>query len=169
MSADEYAAMQLAFGGKLIESGGVWWRQVRPLFYRPLLVYRELHPETLRYPSGSLVGGAQHAVPEGVRANSSLNLLLFEDPGNYSLEGLTRNKRYQLRWATRTCAVRRITDVDNLIAEAHPVYLSFYERTKYGYKQERTDEQHFAAWARTLFSFPKVLVLGAYRQEELCR
>ena len=167
MSADEYAAMQRAFGAKVVKAGDTWWRQVRPFFYRPLLPYRELRPETLRYPSGSLVGGAQHIVPDGVPANSFLKLLVFEDPHDYSLDRLTQNSRYHVRRAAKNFTVGRMIDVNAFISKAHPVYLSFYDRTKYSYRPERTDQRQFAAWARTLFSFPKVLVLGAYRQEEL--
>jgi len=130
MSADEHGFMQLAFGAKAFKRGGVWWRQVRPFFYRPLHPYRELPPETLAFPFGALIGGAQHVVPEEAKANSHLNLLLFEDLRDYSLERLTKNKRYQIRRATITFSVSRITDVDQFIAEAYPVYLSFYERTK---------------------------------------
>ena len=57
MSADEFAAVELALGGKVVKSGDVWWRQVRPFFYRPLLPYRELRPGTLRYPLRFRMGG----------------------------------------------------------------------------------------------------------------
>lgn len=167
MSADEYAAMQLAFGAKVVQAGGIWWRQVRKFFYRPLLPYRELNPEGLQYPPASMIGGVQFAVPDSVTPDSLLKLLLFENPHEYSLERLSQNNRYHVRRAMKKFSVRQISNVEEFIATAHPVYLSFYDRTKYGYRAERTDEQQFASWARTLFSFPQVRVLGAYREEEL--
>jgi hypothetical protein len=41
------------------------------------------------------------------------------------------------------------------------VYLSFLDRTKYGYRQDRRDPRVFAEWAKTIYRFP-VQVLGAF-------
>jgi hypothetical protein len=166
MSLDEYAQLESAMGAKLVKTQGVWWRKVRPFFYRPLFLLRELNPEKLKFPAPSLLGGAQHAVPPGAVANSRMNFLIFDNPRTYSLERLTQTCRRHVRRAMQTFSVRPI-DLDELIRDGHPVYLSFYERTKYGYKSERTEPRHFAAWAQSLFSFPKVQVLGAFRGSEL--
>jgi hypothetical protein len=95
-----------------------------------------------------------------------MNFLIFNNPRTYSLENLTQTCRRHVRRAMRTFSVRPI-NLDELISAGHAVYLSFYERTKYRYKSERTEVRHFAAWARRLFSFPKVQVLGAFRGNEL--
>ncbi|MCX5844299.1 MAG: hypothetical protein NT022_11265, partial [Deltaproteobacteria bacterium] len=47
-------------------------------------------------------------------------------------------------------------------------YKSFYERTGYAWRNDRQRHRGFERWARNLFSFKKVLVLGAYHQEMLC-
>jgi hypothetical protein len=167
MTADEYAALQVAMGAKVVSSGGLWWRAVRPFFYRPLLPFRELSPDRAAYPALARLGGAQHLVPGGVPANSSMTLLVFDDPQSYSLESLDKSRRRDLRRSMERFVVKRLTDVDDFSTSAHPVYLSFYERTKYAYKSDRTDPRRFAEWARTLMRFPKVCVLGAYRGDEL--
>ena len=167
MTAEEYAALQIAMGAKLVSSGGVWWRAVRPFFYRPLLPFRELAPDRVAYPALARLGGAQHLVPGGVRSNSSMSLLVFDDPQSYSFESLDKSRRRDLRRSMERFVVKRLTDVDDFASSAHPVYLSFYERTKYAYKSDRTDPRRFAEWARTLMGFPKVCILGAYRDDEL--
>ena len=154
-------------GANLVKSGGVWWRRVRPFFYRPLPPYRALDPEAVKCPPLASVGGAQHVVPEGSAANSRMNFLLFENPRGYSPEMLTQGCRRRLRRALSAFTVKPIGDLDSFIEAGHAVYVSFYERTKYAYKCERTNRSHFAAWAATLFELPKVKVLGAYRGTEL--
>jgi hypothetical protein len=166
MCVDEYAALEIAMGAKLVKSGGVWWREVRPFFYRPLLPFREFDPKELKCPPLALVGGAQHAVPNGTTSNSRMNFLIFEDPHSYSMESLTQGSRRHIRRAMSTFTVKPI-DLDELIAGGHSVYLSFYERTKYRYKSERTEQRHFDSWANRLFRFPKVQVHGAFRGSEL--
>jgi hypothetical protein len=167
MSIDEYAALETAMGAKLVKTGNMWWREVRPFFYRPLLPYRALHADKRQYPALSRVGGVQHLVPEGAHANSGIDLLLFESPRTYSLGGLKEGSRYHIRRAMRTFSVRPIVHLEEFISKGHGVYVSFYERTRYSYKKERTDPQRFAAWARELFRFPKVRILGAFQGEEL--
>ena len=166
MSVDEYAAFHGSMGQKVQKIGGVWWRRVRPFFYRPLLPYCELQPKQCICPPLSLIGGAQYLVPSGTASNSSVDFLLFQDPHTYSIEILSKKNRYCVRRAMKTFTVRPIVDPDTLIS-GHEVYLSFYSRTKYGYKSDRTDVRKFADWARSLFRFPKVRVHGAYRGEDL--
>ena len=167
MTADEYAALEIAMGAKLVSSGGVWWRAVRPCFYRPLLPFRELAPDWAAYPALARLGGAQHLVSGGVPANSSMSMLVFDDPQSYSLDSLDKSRRRDLRRSMERFVVKRLTDVDDFSTSAYPVYLSFYERTKYAYKSDRTDPPRFVEWARTLMRFPKVCVHGAYRGDEL--
>src|SRR6476620_3635557 len=93
MSANEYAALETALGANLVRTGGVWWRQVRPFFYRPLLPFCELSPDGCDLPFWSLVGGFQHIVPQESHSNSRVGLLMFEEPRSYSLEGLSQNSR----------------------------------------------------------------------------
>jgi hypothetical protein len=167
MSVDEYAALETGIGAKLERSGGVWWRQVRPYFYRPLLPFLELDPANVELPRRARIGGAQYAVAQTVPANSHVDLLMFDEPQSYSLDMLSQGSRRHIRRAMNSFDVRRIEDVEEFITSGHSVYLSFFERTKYGYKRERTDPQRFANWARSLFRFDKVQVLGAYRGGEL--
>jgi hypothetical protein len=167
MSVDEYAALESAMGARLVRSGDVWWRQVRSCFYRPLLPFLELDPAEVKLPRRALFGGAQFGVVAGAAANSLVDLLIFDEPQTYSLNALSQGSRRHVRRAMNTFAVRPIVDVNEFTATAHEVYLSFFRRTRYGYRRDRTDKQQFANWASALFRFPKVQVFGAYREHVL--
>jgi hypothetical protein len=167
MSVDEYAGLEAALGATLVKAGDVWWRKVRPFFYRPLLLHRELALDHLSYPRPSWPGGVQYAVPAGVPANSRIQLLQFDNPRDYSLESLNPTSRRHLRRAMKSFAVRPIPDIEEFIVSGHGVYLSFFRRTRYGYRSDRTDPDTFAQWARVLYRFPKAQVRGAYRGAEL--
>ncbi len=167
MSADEFASLEKALGVNVLKVGSTWWREVRPYFFRPLPWFREFQPEDVTPPATAHIGGFQHLVPEGVKHNSMLKVLLFQSPQTYSLEKLSSNDRYHVRRAMRSFEVRQISDLAMFIDNGHEVYVSFYNRTRYQYKKERLDKRHFAAWAETLFRFPKVQVCGAFSGEEL--
>jgi hypothetical protein len=94
-------------------------------------------------------------------------MLLFQAVKTYSLESLERHKRKQVKSAAKEFEVKVMTDLQVFKKQAYPVYLSFYARTGYHYKSERRDEATFSAWAESVYQFPKVLVLGAYRDGEL--
>jgi hypothetical protein len=60
-----------------------------------------------------------------------------------------------------------VKDIEEFVHSGYTAYCSFYSRTPYTYKNERTDRDHYTKWARTLFRFPKVRILGAYYGGEL--
>lgn len=166
MSVDEYAEFNRALGVKVRKENGIWWQQQHPFFYRPLLPFTELSP---RDRNGSLRGhGAlQHAVPKGEPCNSYMNLVVYEQPDSYQLSGLAKNKRRRIGQAQQHLEIRPMLDQGEFIAQGFPVYLSFYERTRYSYKSDRRDPKIFAKWAGTLFRFPQLVILGAYGQHKL--
>jgi hypothetical protein len=167
LSPDEYAALQQAIGEKVVCVEGLWWRRVRPCFYRPLLPYREF-PATQGIPSSAWLGGAQHVVPCGQQANSTMSFLMFTDGGDYSLDSLRSKPRRQVRMATEQFTVSPITDRGVFKEHAYPVYTEFHARTRYRYLAERSKKQSFEKWADTIFEFRSSLVLGAWRGPELC-
>ena len=48
MSMAEYAALEARFGTKVVEQDGLYWRQVKPFFYRPLFAVGALAALLLR-------------------------------------------------------------------------------------------------------------------------
>lgn len=168
MTVEEYSAFERAQGRIVELSSGVFWARVRPCFYRPLLPFREYGADACRPPLlARLLGGCQYSVLEVAEANSFINLLLFQEVQTYALESLERHKRKQVKSAAKVFEVKAMTDLEEFQKRAYPVYLSFYARTGYQYKSERRDEPAFRVWAESIYRFPKVLVLGAYKEGEL--
>jgi hypothetical protein len=168
MTVDEYAAFERANGSRVVEVDGVWWKMIRPFFFRPLHLFAEMERGVKSPPAGSVIGGFQHLLPGGEPGNSRLNLLLVDDVKGYSMGSLSPSGRKNIRMGMNKVAVKPIDDISEFISQGHQVYLEFYARTKYSYKKERVDRNGFAEWARTLYSFPKVRKLGAYRNGILC-
>ena len=167
MTLQEYAAIEMAFGEKIVNLNNVYWRRVRPFFYRPFPAYVECQPESVAIPRASFLGGVQHVVSRPEIANSSMNFLMFDDLQGYSLDNVNYNLRRKIRLASKHYVIRPIHDIEDFKDKGYAAYLSFYERTHYSYKSERRKQSHFSAWADTLFRFPKAIVLGGYSNTDL--
>ena len=167
LSIDRYAKLESATGARLKNIDGVWWRRIRPFFYRPLFFDSKITVGSVRPPISPLIGGYQHLVHDPAQANSQMNFLVCKNDGSYSIQSLSRNYRKNIAKAQKTLIVKPIFDKDRFIHDAYPVYLSFYARTHYRYLNSRLRPERFAEWASILFSFPELLVLGAFRQDEL--
>jgi hypothetical protein len=75
MTIDEFASCQQADGMKVVKIDGVWWAEIRPFFFRPLLPLAEIVPWSKRYPLKAFIGGCLHAAPPGASANANMNFL----------------------------------------------------------------------------------------------
>lgn len=168
LSEDEFASYQRAIGQKVLRLDGRWWRQVRACFYRPLLPFREFPAAARGIPPSAWLGGAQHVVPCGQQANSTMSFLMFSDGGDYSLETLRSKPRSQVRWAERQFTVDELTDRAVVKQEAYPVYTAFHARTRYQYLAERRKKSNFDRWVDAVFDHNPSLVLGAWRGADLC-
>lgn len=167
MSADQYAHSLRTVGERLTDRDGIWWREVRPFFFRPLLPYTEV-PGVLKAPnSRAKLGGYQYAVPEPAAANSVMALLIFPGAGSYSLDQLNSDRRRGVRTAAKHFEVRPFADPHQFSVLAHPVYVSFYQRTHYRVYSARLDPGHFRQWANAIFSEPGSTVLGAFQGDSL--
>ena len=91
MTIDEFAMFQQANGMNVVKIDDIWWAEVRPFFFRPLLPFTEIYPNSERYPLKSLIGGFQHVVPPGIKTNSHMNFLVFDNLQDYSLNMLSKN------------------------------------------------------------------------------
>jgi hypothetical protein len=161
MSEAEYAQLASAFGAKIVCQGGVYWRRVRPFFYRTLLAADVPDEQHLEPPCRWLVG-FQHLVRNPVTANSTMNFLVFDELRGYSLEALGHNRRRLIKNAAKSFQVRLIQDFQQLKDQGYPAYLAFFQRTRYSYKSDRVNRLKFDQWADTLQRFPKAILLGAF-------
>ena len=168
MTLDEFARYQQAIGIKAGKVDDTWWAEVRPCFFRPLFPFAAIDPEHQQYPLKSLIGGCLHAVPGTVAANAQVNMFIYDQLQQYSLGQLNEKHRYITRKGIKNFVARKILDRDLFIREVYGIYVSFYGRTEYAYKDERLNKRCFAAWADALFTVPKLLVIGAYYEDKLC-
>ena len=166
MTLGEYAEFQVRFGVKIVHCDGGFWRQVRPFFYRPLLPVELLQAPAVSRPVG-WPGGFQYIVAQGSPANSTMNFVMVDDPQNYSLEGLSHKRRQLIKRSAQDFEVRPVDNPKELKESGHPVYLSFFERTRYAYKSDRQTKVVFDRWVDTLFSTPKTILLGGYGPDGL--
>jgi hypothetical protein len=167
MTIDEYAAFQRSGGANVVKIGDTWWTEARPFFYRPLFPFSEVTPKLKSYPKRSVVGGVLHLVPEGTPSNSFMNLFLYDQLQDYSIDKLGTKQRWIIKKGLENFTARRITDTNQFVEEAAGIYAAFYDRTRYFYKKERNDKQYFIAWANSIFQHSKIVVTGAYHQDRL--
>jgi hypothetical protein len=167
MTIDRYAAFERATSVKVVKAGDIWWHQVRPLLYRPLLPFKkyELKKTTEEF---DRIGAFQHGVEDGQAHNSYLNPIIFDDVHNYEINTLPYSVRKHIKKALKNdVTVSRIVDEEEFKETAYPCYVSFYERTRYGFDRSRRTREGFSRWARTLFQFPETVILGAFLGREL--
>ena len=167
MTVDEYAAFKRSGGAKVVKIQDTWWTEARPFFYRPLFPFTAVAPHIRQYPLQSLVGGVLHLVPEGTSSNSYMHMFLYDNLKEYSLEKMSSKQRWVIKKAMENFCARRLTDLHQFTEEASPIYESFYDRTKYFYRKDRTDKEIFTAWAKPYIDNPKVVITGAYHDEKL--
>jgi len=167
MSIDEYADYEGGNGTKLIKIDQVWWRAVRPFFLRPLFPFQRLARDKANPPFLSCLFGYQHPVIEGEPSNSYINIIVFDQIHDYSLDALKKEKRYKIKKGLQNLTVKRIEDYREFVDEGFRVYMSFFERTRYKWKNDRVRREGYVNWAKNVFRFPQIVIHGAYLNGEL--
>ena len=166
MTSAEYAAVERGLGAKISERNGIFWRQVRPFFFRPVLPTQEFSAPEVSLPFG-WPNGFQHALPVGATANSQMNFLMLDGLRDYSSEQLGRRRKQLVRSASQLFQVRPLRDLREFQEQGFKAYRSFYNRTGYTHRADRKDEKSFHEWAEKVFSNPKVILLGGYGADGL--
>lgn len=166
LSPSEYAVMERELGARIIERNGIFWRQVRPFYFRPALPVMEFSESQIVRPF-PWPAGFQYAVKEKARANSALNFIMLDGLRDYSLESLGRRRKQLVRHALQTFQVRPLRDLGEFQGQGFRAYRSFYERTGYTHRADRKNERAFHRWAEMVFRHPKVILLGGYGPEGL--
>lgn len=166
MTVAEYAAYEQRLGARVVEADGIYWRRVRPLFYRPLMPFEPLEASDLQKPKPARWGGYQHGVIDPAQANSTMAFLMFREAEKYQLECLDKKRRWEVRTGNRFFSIRPLENAGELAA-SHPVYLDFSRRTRYRYRRDRVRAGRYQKWAETVFQYRKNLVLGAFSEGEI--
>jgi hypothetical protein len=168
MTIDEFAAFQRTDGNKVVKSGDVWWVEIRPFFFRPLFPFTVIEASPRSYPLKSLLGGVLHLSPSGRSANTRMHFFIYDELQAYSLDALSNKRKKITLQAVEKLTLKEFENVEQFVAAAHDVYLSFFSRTQYWYRSERTERNMFEKWAATLFAQPKVVKVGAFHGDQLC-
>lgn len=167
MTIDELAAYQRACGVHVVKIQDTWWIEPRPFFFRTLYPLAEINPDFRHYPVQHMIGGVLHLVPNGVDSNTSMKLFLYDQLEEYSTEKMATKQKWVIKKSMENFQAKRITDINEFIDTAFPIYESFYDRTRYSYKKERSQKVIFADWSKNLFNFPKIMITGAYHEGKL--
>jgi hypothetical protein len=167
MTVDEYARQEADMGFSLRYNNGMWWRQIRPFFFRPLFPFAKFTPGEFPPPRWSCLAGYHHLVPSVEFSNSEMRLMVFDDIPNYSLNQLPAPYRKNTRKGLNHFEFRPIRNINEFLDEGFDVYLSFFRRTGWAYQSDRTKPERFRKWAQRIFSAPKTAVWGAYSEGRL--
>jgi hypothetical protein len=162
MTIDEYAELEERNGAKLSKVNDIWWREVRPFFYRPLFPFTRIAPQSMKPPPASVLVGYQHLVSDPAYANSHMNLMVFDEIDRYTINAHKSDRRKWIKKGRRNFLIEQVRDLHEFINSGFRVYKSFYARTHYKWNAERRECDGFAKWAKSLFDSQKVLILGAY-------
>ncbi|MFB3924911.1 MAG: hypothetical protein ACE14T_02565 [Syntrophales bacterium] len=168
MSIDEYADLERKNGSRILQSGGIFWQEVRPFFFRPLYPLSAIPRGSAKPPWSSGLIGFQHMIPDPSAANSRMNFFVLDNLRGYSIRTLRHKYRASLKKAHRHLVVKLIDDHEELISAGHRIYTAFFKRTHYGWKGDRIDRASFEKWADIFYYHPKVLLFGTYHEKGLC-
>lgn len=166
MTAEEYAEARRAIGDHVERRGTIHWSRSKFFFSRPLLLHEPLSPSPGERPSVG-AGGYQYVAANPREANSTLSFLILDDLAGYELPGLSHRRRLLIKNAAKHFTVRPVRELAEFQEQGFHAYLSFYRRTHYGYRSQRSRHENFRRWAKAVLDFPKSLVLGGYGPEGL--
>jgi len=166
MTPSEYADFQLSCGAKLMLVGDTWWREIRPRFYRPLFLFSNSESYAQDVPDKFSLG-YQYPSGKDETGNSFINMLMIENPWEYSLDTLKSKRRKNIFRAQRRLTISIIDSPNQISDSLHEAYVSFYGRTKYGYRKDRLNKDNFYNWIKTVLNYEKIHVAGVYDNEKL--
>jgi len=163
MTIDEFAEIHRMLGEKVVKTGAVYWRRVRPFFFRPLLPYKAYEEDEIVTPC-KFPGGCQYVVTNQGKANSTMTFLMLDQVHEYSLDKLKHERRRLIKKAAQQFEIRPLGDIKEFREQGYQAYISFYKRTGYFYKAHRIQKEKFAEWSDTIIKFPKAMLWGGYEE-----
>lgn len=171
MRADQFLDQLRRLGAQLHEHDGVWWRRRAPFYWWPAIEFQEIEPGSAMPAAGRALAGYGHVVPDSAPANSARYYMVLEAPeaGTFGLETLSSKKRNQVRKGLRTCAVRRLSALEELIPDLQRINISTRRRTGSGLPEEYY-VRRYGEWRRrmlAIFALPERDWWGAFVGERL--
>lgn len=165
LDVEQLAHEQRAEGDRIHFHRGVWWIQAKPLFSAPCFPYAQVdHHQSWPHPLRALAG-FMHLAKRDAPFNGFYPSIVRENLSGYSVRNLSRKRRNAVRSGLAQLTVRVVERLKDLVCDGHEVYVSFYQRVRWG--RDRSDRASFSAWITKVFEHPKRIALGVYRREKL--
>jgi len=165
---DAYAKyLQHCEGADIRKVAKEWFYRARPFFYRPVLPFRSC--DSLEVAAGfAPLSVFQCAVRLGAPSNSYLNIIFYDDIGDYHISKLPKSIRHDLRNAlTGDLRIAPILEPGQHCREGYESYLSFFRRTRYKHISRRREWEQFVRWWQSMFDLPELNVWGGFRNNRL--
>lgn len=166
MTLDELVEADSRVESRFHFSKGIWWREVKPLFYQPAVFTMRISPHQAAPKPWYALGGYYYMVPDGAQSNGVIVVNEVCDPANYGLETLKRKTRYQVRRALAQQKICHIIKLDDLLSDGYKIYLSWETRNK-NVRVKRSNHEVFCRWISRSFHHPYNIILGAYYKGRL--
>jgi len=165
MNVKELVEADRKLGMKFHFSGGIWWREVKPLFYQPAMITTRIAPGAASPHLWSSLGGYYHMAPDGAESNGAITANEISDPVGYDLKSLKR-KRNQIQRALGFFRIQPVTSLQDLLTSGYDVYVDWEQRIG-DVRTRRSNPETYRRWVKSVLEHPYGLVLGAYAEERL--
>jgi hypothetical protein len=159
MTGAALAAMRAKEGDSIVLRGSCYWRAVYPGFYQPIHLLARIPASEVRRPVRLCWGFRAALAPEDAHlANATLPVHLLTGVQNFHEEGLSRNRRSDLRRCRRLVEIRRLDDPSLLLEQGHGVFMSAARRL--GYWKPLSERAYRERVLRRAAYGPRLLVAG---------
>jgi hypothetical protein len=166
MTVDELVGAEHKAQTHLHYSKGVWWEEVKPVFYHPAVPMLAIKKGASAPNPLSALGGYYHFLPNGDEANGSVVVNEISDLRSYTLEGLRSMVRHNIRRGLRRLRIARVTELRDLLQDGYEIYMGWEQRHP-DVRVKRSSPALYQKWIRSVHGHPYKLILGAYDGDRL--
>lgn len=161
----EMAAWLAKHGTTVVYRHGRYWRSSHGGFYQPVHWMARFQSDEIAKPA-LWCWGYRATLDDAAAgsANAALPVHFFDRLEGFDASCLSKNKRNTLRICQNNVEIRPVVELDLLVEQGYPLFLSSYDRTGYGHPQSR------AAYRRAMaryFDAIFVSVLGGFIKGKL--
>lgn len=169
MNVEEYAEQELRLGKRLLKRDGVWWKEIKRCFYRPLDFHTALALGASRPDRLKALVGYEHLVPGAERANGVYVSMEVDGSGPYDLSSFKKKRRYCIKRGLEELEIRRVEDLEEVLDQIYEVNVSAYARFDWpGNHEGMTNRDLLEKHARRTFGLPgRQDFFGAFYQGRL--
>lgn len=129
----ELAEWLARYGTTVLYHRGRYWMASHWGFYQPVHWMARLQPDEIAKPT-ILCWGYRATLDDNAvaSANAALPVHYFSHLGGFDASCLSKNKRNTLRIFQKNVQIRELNDLEEIVDQGYPLFLSSYNRTGYG-------------------------------------